>query len=261
MEDRIKKTFNNIYAEKDLKENTKQYLNNQISKRSNSQYRFRKYIVINLCVLSAFIGIFIFGRSSYTTYSQATSYIDIDVNPSVELSVNKFDIVVQADAYNADGKLLLANVNIKNKSYSNATEILFNQMKDMGYIEGDGKLSITVQTNDEKKQEQMIGILKNMIEPIILGNEASNELSIFPVTSEVKSSSHMHHITPAKYIAITNLQKVDSTATINGCRNHSISELEEMTHGHGMGHGHNIIEESTGELGESSMGGHCHGRH
>ncbi|WP_181861874.1 anti-sigma-I factor RsgI family protein [Slackia isoflavoniconvertens] len=39
---------------------------------------------------------------------QPTAYMGIDVNPSIELGVNRFDVVVCAEGLNDDGEAVLA---------------------------------------------------------------------------------------------------------------------------------------------------------
>ena len=64
------------------------------------------------------------GVGGYSIYRRPVSYISIDVNPSIELAINRFDKVVSAKGYNADGQDILQHVPLKNISYMQAIDRL-----------------------------------------------------------------------------------------------------------------------------------------
>ena len=47
-------------------------------------------------ILAGFTGVY--------AYQKPVSFVSLDINPSMELGVNVFDVVVSAKAYNNDGK-------------------------------------------------------------------------------------------------------------------------------------------------------------
>lgn len=247
----IKNAFDQIYAEKELKDNTLSFISHQIEFRQKFHLRKIKKHVLVCTILIICMGIRWF---SSNIYSQSMSYIDIDVNPSLELAVNRYGRIVDVYAYNDDGSKILQGLKLKNKPYYNATETIFNAMKDMGYIKEQSVLSVTVQSYDETDQKNMLDILKNMAENFI----DEKQVSIYSVSEETKHNSHNHHITPAKYLAIAELQEVDPTATIERCKNLSIDQLEQMTHGHESGHQHNYQNDETKTETSSSSNNSSH---
>ena len=111
----IQKGMENIRATEEMKRNTLHYLEAQRDRKYRGIFQRMPYRA--LCYAMAVICIFILaGTGGYSVYSRPVSYISIDVNPSIELAVNRFDRVVSATGYNADGEDILQHVSLENIS-------------------------------------------------------------------------------------------------------------------------------------------------
>ncbi len=124
MKDKIKEAFNQIQAEEALKNNTKEFLAGQMQKHTKPIKRqFHMYAVACACLLLLLIG-------GCWLYFTPTSGISIDINPSIELSVNRFGKIISVDSMNADGYALSNTLDIKFKNYTDA----INQILESGKI-------------------------------------------------------------------------------------------------------------------------------
>ncbi len=76
--------------------------------------RFQKTFATACAALLLAIGI-----TGYSWTKTPVSYISIDVNPSIELSLNRFGRVVSATAFNAEGRKILETLSLKatNRAY------------------------------------------------------------------------------------------------------------------------------------------------
>ena len=54
---------------------------------------------------------------AYGVYRAPSAFVDIEVNPSLELTVNTFGIVIEAEALNDDGAVVLGAVDMLNRPY------------------------------------------------------------------------------------------------------------------------------------------------
>ena len=54
-------------------------------------------------------------KAGYSWVQRPVSYVSIDVNPSIELALNRFDRVVYAAAYNLEGEEILNGLSLKGK--------------------------------------------------------------------------------------------------------------------------------------------------
>lgn len=236
MENKLYDVFDKIHAEDALKEKTAEFLHKQIQKQGGSRkaspmhhMRFAIVCVSSLLFLLA-------GGLSYNLYFSPSAYVDMDVNPSIELTLNRFDRVIEANPYNDDGAGILQEVNVRHKTYEEAVQMLLATMIDQEYMTQDGAVSLTVQAGDNNAEKELLEGLLATVSASLASHHLSAAADIFAVSQEVKDCAHEYNLTPAKYIAITQLQEVDSTATFEGCGEHSISEIRQLIEGHGLEH-------------------------
>lgn len=73
--------------------------------KSEAQYFSAKTICCTAVCHGCRLCFLMAGAGGYTVYSRPVSYISIDVNPSIELAVNRFDRVVSAKATTQTGRI------------------------------------------------------------------------------------------------------------------------------------------------------------
>lgn len=243
MENRFKDALNDIKAEEQLKSGTMAFLRKKVYQKK--QVSFRRFAVtFASLVIVLFAGLF-----SYNLYFTESAYVDIDVNPSIELTLNRFDRVIGVYAYNEDGQRVLDTVNIRNKSYQDALSALVDKMVELGYIKDSGLFTATLQTKDGEASKEKLDTLISYLDSVLQSGGRTVEENIFVVDSETKTRAHDQNLTPAKYLAILELQSLDPTVTFDSCRDHSISEINQQIHDH-----KNDGEHESGSDGEHSGG-------
>lgn len=247
MENKLRDAFDKIHAEDDLKKKTAGYLHAEIQKRGRRRGSARIRIAV-VCLTSVLV--ILAGSFSHNLYITPSAFVDMDVNPSIELTLNCFDRVLEANPYNDDGADILQEVNVKNKTYEQAIQTLLSEMIRQGYLKADGLVSVTVQANDGEEEQAMLDKVQTSVDSSLASHHTTVPTDIFAVSSEVRQCAREHNLSPAKYVAITQLQEVDSTATYEGCAEHSISEIWQYTEEHGGEHHHGTGEDEA----ESSVG-------
>lgn len=87
------------------------------------------------------------------------TFVSIDINPSIELTLDDKGIVVTAYGANEDGTILLygEEESILGKSYEEAVERITALAAELGYIDEGHKISATVTSDDETKAEEIKG--------------------------------------------------------------------------------------------------------
>jgi hypothetical protein len=233
LENELRRALDKIYANDALKTRTESFLKSEINKRSQSKVRpsFRLAAVCSAILLFIFMGGF-----SHNLYFTPVAYVDVDVNPSIGLLLNRFDRVIETHAYNDDGTTILADVNIRFKSYGDATRVLLEAITSKDYLMEDGLITVTVQTGGNIEENNMLERLNQVVSASLSEHPTTVQIEIFPVTSDVRINAHEHHVTPAKFLAISELQAIDPTVTLEECSRHSIGEIRERTRVHGNNH-------------------------
>ena len=241
----IKTAFGEIKAEDALKTNTFKFLQGAIQKREQAKpyARFRRFAVALACL----VFIILPGFFSYQLYFTPSAYVDVDVNPSLALTLNRFDRVIDAYAYNPDGEAVLEASNVRHKKYNDAIGILIDIMLQKGFAPEDSLISVTLQTNNGDKEPRMLSVIQSAVR----NHHSTARIEAFTVGDQMRNAAYTLNLSPAKYLAIQELIEVDPTVTVDGCKHRSIIEIRQMTerhsgNHHGAGQGHNNSNHSSG---------------
>ena len=247
LKEKIQTSFDKVHAEDMLKEKTKRFLSSEIQKRKN----IRKLTRIRIAVSCAsFIFLMVTGGFIYNLYYIASAYIDIDVNPYIELTLNYYNRVIDAKPHNSDAAVILQNADVNHKTYNQAVEILLDNMIKHGHLKQDALLSATVQASNSNMEKELLEGLQNTVSGLLTSRHSTAETNFFVVTQDIRYNAHCYNISPAKYIAISELQEIDPSATFESCAEHSISEIRHyFTEGHICNHHGNESPDTTHEHG------------
>lgn len=179
-------------------------------------------------------------------YAVAAAYVSVDVNPSIELTLNRADRVIDAAAYNAEGEALLRAVDTAGRPCEDAVSALLAEMEAQGYFTGDPLVTMTVQAADGAKAEALCDALRQSV-------PGQMDAEVFPVTRQAREKARGCHMSAAKYLAIQELMEVDETATLEAYSDATLHHIRTRTqscreaggqghssgqrHGHGHGYG------------------------
>lgn len=232
MANKIKEAFDNIEAEPELVEATRQFLSDGRGKK----IRYTFYPVFRMAMAAAWIfAAVVLGTGGYSWLKAPVSYVGIDVNPSIELALNRFDKVVSVKAYNAEGMEVLKGLSLKGKSYTDAIDIIV-ESKEMGvYLAKGAELVFTVAAEGGREDG-----LKSGVESCA-GHLGQKSQSI-SVDMDAATNAHGYGISLGKYYAWQKPLQYGETVTVDDCKDMSMSELhgliseherEHQTEGHG----------------------------
>ena len=134
-----------------------------VSKIKNRNYEIGQEIVIknnsNKLIrmsVAAAAAIMIFATPAWA-YLAPYSYVSIDVNPSFEFLINRFDRVLTVKGFNDDGRELSKDINIdglKNKEIQSAVKSVLNELKSKGYIIEGEEDSVIIATSSKSEAKK-----------------------------------------------------------------------------------------------------------
>ena len=137
MDERVKEAFGQLRAEECLKEGTRAYLRQvRAGRRAAGGRRMAAAAACMVLVLAGLVG--------YRVYFTPTSAISIDINPSVELGINRFDKVVSVQSYNQAGQALVDSIDLRFLDYREALEQVLSSQSVAERLDQGQLLSITV---------------------------------------------------------------------------------------------------------------------
>lgn len=235
--ERIIRYFDQIKADEELKEKTKSYIRERIAAENENNDKLtssphsakeRKHTLKKLSLAALPIAAcMIVMIGGYAYYKTPINYISFDINPSVELGLNRFDRVIEAEAINADGNNLLNGAKILNMSAGDAIEELSLKAEEKGYVRDDGSTVIAVtalsKQHDEaaKIRDQADKTLRTMISKRTLNAVVYTDSADLLLRTEAREVG----LSPGKYKLILLLQSLASGVEIDQYRNTRITDI------------------------------------
>lgn len=241
MNNTFKELFDPIQAEEALKDRTKVFLAQKTQKENKRSYHV--YAAACACMLLILFG----GRWLYFT---PTATISVDINPSIELGINRFDRVISVNGFNEDGRELSNALDVKYKNYAEAIESIVNNDSILSLLSGDEIMAITViGLNGQQSAKILSGVE-------LCTAEQSNTYC-YSVRSEEVAAAHETGLSCGKYRAFLELQLLDPDVTPETVQGMTMREIWDLIdrpaaddgedpsygnwgnghHGHGGGHG------------------------
>lgn len=274
MKDTIRNAFADIRADDDLLVKTAAYLWEERAGREKKRSHFLPSRLAGALAAILVLALGIFGY--YIFCSDAAAYVSIDVNPSLELTLNRTDKVIAATACNADGEALLHQIRVNGKPYDKAVSALLAEMERQGHISNGVLVTMTVQATGGAEEQRLCDALLQSVKKQTGSIPATVRVEVFPVTQEVRETAHGCHMSAARYLAIQELMEADETATPEAYSDATIRQIRQRTqecreeHGsgntysgggsHGNGQGQeNARNQNDGQGNGQQGGGREHG--
>lgn len=236
----IHEAFEQIHATETMKQHTTALLLKEMQKHPHKQRFPMRYAVMACIMILTLLG----GIGGYRLYAIPVSFISVDVNPSVELGLNQFDNVVEVKAYNDDGKRIIKNLNLKNKTYTEAIEMLLADKTFKSYLNKDALLSFTVVS--DKEAEILTGIKQ-------CHGYTQTKAECHSANENDVEEARRSGLSFGKYQAYLELFKYDKSITVEDCKELSMHQIRDL-----LSQYLNGVENPTLNDQENGQG---HGRH
>jgi len=199
---RIKEAFDSVRADDALKNNTKHFLFRKTEPyRKRRSFPYKRAAIVMACLLFA-----VLGQRGYSAYFTSVSTISIDVNPSIELDVNRFEKVIDVKPYNEDGEDIVSAVDLRFLDYREALLQLLQNETLARYLSSDQLVVITVFGDDEERNSEMladVSVCTNAYENVRCSSGNSAEAR----------AAHALGLSYGKYRAFLALQALDPDVT------------------------------------------------
>ncbi|MDO4547821.1 MAG: hypothetical protein Q4D04_06985 [Clostridia bacterium] len=217
MINRIKDAFDSVHAQETLKQNTKEIIRSRIKTRESCRYNIRRFAVACACFVLVVVA---FG--GWHIYMTPVSAISINVNPSVELGVNRFERVIAVNGFNDDGMELIESVNMMHLPYLRALEVLMYSALFEEYLEEDALISITVIGQTEEDGEMM----RSRIASCDYASRPNVECRCG--RRDEVTAAHALGLSFGKYRALLELQELDPNVTAEDIRGLTMRQIRNM---------------------------------
>ena len=210
--------------------------------------RSRRIVAVAACLAIA-----AFGVARVAAAVTPSAYVSIDVNPSVEIAVNRFGDVVKARGLNADGEAALAGADILWKPYGQALSSISDEL---GAAAGADAIEVSIACDDDA----LYASLESQSEAGLGGGQggsAAAAVRCSRATAEEHAEASAYGMGVAKYRVYERLSAAGAAVTPEECAAMSMRELRDLAAENGIdidagsggaaaGAGANAAEEGAG---------------
>ena len=181
----------------------------------------RIFAPIAACFVFAVLSVVVF--LSLRSENYQTVYID--VNPSVELQINRFGKVSGVVYHNDDAVQALDGVKLKGKSAEAALESVIIALDTAGYFESEAELYISA-LDKNGKTDDLLDDLSECAEKI--KGDKKYKVNTSKVTKEMRETAKAEGIAPGRYKVIAAIMEEYPEYTLDELRDKSMAELKDL---------------------------------
>ncbi len=247
MNGKMKDIFDTIHAEEELKDKTREFLYTTThGYKRRKPVNYRRFVPAVACLL-----FLLAGWGGYHIYFTPTSVISVDVNPSVELGINRFDKVISVEGYNREGDQIAALLNVKYMNYTDALDRILKDESIASYLSQDEIVSIAVVGSDEERCGKMLTEIESF-------TAETGNTHCCSANMEDVEEAHTAQLSYGKYQAYLELNALDPSITPEKIQGMTMREIRDLLralyaqntdkqpedgflhgehHGYGNGHG------------------------
>lgn len=230
LDSRVREAFDDIVLPDSVRQETMQAIDRLETKdaasvsdavsaaaRRAKPARTRRFAI----ALAACLALCAIGFGGFTAFASETAQVSIDVNPSIELGLNRFDRVVSVRPINENGKQLIGDVDLVGMQYDEAMDTLSETSAFRSYVDGESFIEISVTSSDAGQAESLTRKSDAYIETLPCPGMCRT------VSSENREEAASEGMGVGRYNAAQELMKLDPSVTLDDCREMSMHELRD----------------------------------
>ncbi|SFS63112.1 anti-sigma-I factor RsgI family protein [Marininema halotolerans] len=161
-----------------------------------------------------------------TEEAHAASYVYIDLNPSLELGVNKDREVVKLRALNPAAKRLVKGMDWKGAEVKDVVVEVLNRAKRARYLDHKERVMISqIDKDKESSSGQTLDLIKNEVKDTPGLSDTKLDMYTLPLPNVLKKEAEENGISPVKYAVGLVARRHGEDLSIQELSNMSISEL------------------------------------
>lgn len=222
MKQSIHDAFDTVSCDEVLKGRTCEYVIKHMHRSRKPAPRRMKWAVSLACLLLFATS----GLGGYSLYYTEAAVISIDVNPSIELDINRWGKVVDQTTYGEESETVLQSLSLKHLEYEEALALLLASDAMQQYLKKDALVSITLETKDG--DPQMFSSLQECVNTALMQCHGV-KAEYASVDSHMCEEAHEHGMSLGKYYAIQELLTADPQATLDEFKDKSMKEIKVHT--------------------------------
>lgn len=228
---KIHDAFGSVTCNPGLRERTTSYVLTEMLRRRKRFPSYKMKLAVSLACMTLFV---VSGFGGYQLYYTEAATISIDVNPSIELGINRWGKVIDETTYGRTSEEVLSTVSLKHLEYEDALERLLASEAMKKYLNKGSLVSITLETRVD--DGQFMSNLQTCVDNTLRQCHSGVRAEYASVDGHMCQEAHSQGMSVGKYNAIKELIAADPQATVDEFKDKSMKEIK----GHMEHCGHRI---------------------
>lgn len=189
----------------------------------------RSFLTRMATLAASFLFVTIISFALIYTYALEADVIYIDVNPSLELSLNRRDTIIQVTYLNEDAKTLFGEIDLKGKDVDEGLELVMEALDDGGYMQKeDAEVNIAVYTKDEQKADKRLSELVSQVVECEKRHDREPTVHTMEIDRDEKKQAGEKGISPNKYQFIKEIVELSDEFDEEELTDMSVKELKRL---------------------------------
>lgn len=218
MRDELKTALDKVTADDALRQSTRAFLARQTHDYGAAKARPRA--ARRMVAAFACLALVVAGGTGYWAYFSPTCAISIDINPSVELAVNRFDKVISVDGIGEDGEALAETLDVRFLNYADALDSLLENQTIEDCLARNEVLSIAVAGDNQIQADAILAQAETC-------TAGTKNIYCHAADSEELEHAHEAGLSFGKYQAFLILQSLDPSVTPEDVQGLTMREIRD----------------------------------
>ena len=176
-------------------------------------------VTVVLVIIIGFVSFIIFNNNK-----KIVSTITLDINPSIEINLNKKEKVISVVALNDDANAIV-NDNIEGKNIEEALGVITDNLIERNYAREDDLLEVILYSNGKITNKKVEEILTRSLKEKRID---STVIIIDRITEEDEKLAKKYKVSPAKVSYIRSITKDNENINLEDLLNKQVKELKEI---------------------------------
>lgn len=192
--------------------------------KTRSKWAWRKF---GVAAASFALALGLWQTSEFLRPERVSAYVALDINPSLELSIDKDREVLQAIPLNRDAEILLQNLKLKGKRIETAVDDVALEAVKLGYVKPESEILITASDAGEsgldlKTLEQA---MMKTVQVSLQERGITSNVSGVLVTQKEREEAKSLGLTPGKYAVYKQAQASSIDIKLEDLKEQSVSVI------------------------------------
>ncbi|MFZ5633480.1 MAG: anti-sigma factor domain-containing protein [Bacillota bacterium] len=173
--------------------------------------RERQYPVKTLSLVASLLicCLIAFGVFQHMLAARVYAYIGLDINPSLEIAIDKDYRVVSVAGFNDDGNKVIQNSSLSNTGLDQALQVIIQNCRDGNYlkVKQPNYIAVSLCTPGEAVSRELLAHLDGVLTKALADRNVDARVYYFRLDEDTRDRALKNKVSPARYLLWTEAGK------------------------------------------------------